>query len=240
MMQLVSIQVGRPQTVGPTGDGGAWDRAWRTAFWKAAVSGPVRLRAANLDGDRQADLRVHGGPDQAVLCYSAEHYPWWRRELGLPEMPHGGFGENFTVSGQDELSVCIGDVYEVGEGLVQVSAPRGPCYKISWRWRRPDLLERVEETGRHGWYLRVLREGLVEAGQPLRLTSRPHPEWTIRRAADVIRLRKREPEPARRLAACEELGARSRARLLRDLTLRLPPTAPPHARGWRPGEGIIR
>ena len=218
-MQLASIQVGRPRALPATGDGQPWDRTWRTAFRKEPVSGPAWLGAANLAGDRQADLRVHGGPDQAVLCYSAEHYPRWRRELALPDMPHGGFGENFTVAGQDELSVCIGDVYERGESLVQVSAPRGPCYKISWRWRRPDLLERVEETGRHGWYLRVLREGLVEAGQPLRLTSRPHPEWTVRRAADVIRLRKRDPEPARRLAACEELGARSRARLLRDLAL---------------------
>jgi MOSC domain-containing protein YiiM len=215
MMKLVSVQVGRPRIVPPSGDGQPWDRQWETAFWKEPVEVPVRVRRLQVEGDGQAAVDIHGGSDQAVLCYSASHYPLWRRELELPEMSPGGFGENFTIAGQDERSVCIGDVYEVGEALVQVSKPRGPCFKISWRWRRPDLLGRVEATGRHGWYARVLREGLIEAGQPLRLEARPHPEWTVGAAGQVIRFRKRRPELAAQLARCEALAEEDRGHLLR-------------------------
>ncbi len=189
------------------------DRPWRSAFVKLPVSGPVRVGRTNLDGDRQADRRVHGGPDMAVLCYSASHYPAWREELGLPSMPHGGFGENFTIEGQDEETVCIGDVYEVGEAVLQVSQPRGPCHKISYRWRNPELLRLVEESGRHGWYARVLLEGMVEAGQPLRLLERKNPQWSVRRAADVHWDRKLRPGDAAELALCQELPLRLRQRL---------------------------
>jgi MOSC domain-containing protein YiiM len=213
MMPVLSIQVGLARWVPATGDGDAWDRRWRTAFVKEPVMGPVMFRSEGVDGDRQADRRVHGGPDMAVLAYSADHYPLWRRELALPEMGAGGFGENLTVAGQDERSVCVGDVYELGGALVQVSQPRGPCYKIAWRWRLAELLERVESTGRHGWYLRVLRGGRVEAGQELVLVERPHPEWTVRRAADVYRRRGHERTAAAELAACEALAATARARL---------------------------
>jgi MOSC domain-containing protein YiiM len=207
--RLASIQVGTPAWRESAGG-----RRWRSAFFKEPLAGPVELRLTNLSGDRQADLSVHGGPDMAVLCYALDHYPAWRRELGLPAGP-GGFGENFTISGQEERSVCIGDVYEVGEALVQVSQPRGPCWKISERWERPELLRRVEESGRHGWYLRVLREGMVEAGLDLRLMERPHPEWTVRRASDVYRARRREPAGAAELARCQALAVGSRRRLER-------------------------
>jgi MOSC domain-containing protein YiiM len=173
------------------------------------------VSSLGVEGDVQAEADIHGGSDQAVLCYSAAHYPLWRQELELPEISAGGFGENFTIAGQDEKGVCIGDVYEVGEALVQVSKPRGPCFKISWRWRRQDLLGRVEATGRHGWYLRVLRPGLVEAERPLRLEDRPHPEWTVGAAGEVIRHRKRRPELAAQLARCEALAEEDRGNLLR-------------------------
>jgi len=213
--RLVSIQVGRPRLLGSeVGLPEPIDHQWRSAIFKSAVEGPVRLTSTNVEGDRQADPRVHGGPEMAVLCYSADHYPLWRLEMGIGEMGPGGFGENFTISGQDELSVCLGDVYEVGEAVVQVSQPRGPCYKISYRWKRPDLLRRIEENGRHGWYLRVLREGLVEAGQPVTLAERPHPEWTVRRAADAYRHRRRDRAAALELAACESFSPKERERIL--------------------------
>ncbi|HEY7202106.1 MAG TPA: MOSC domain-containing protein [Candidatus Dormibacteraeota bacterium] len=213
MMRLLSIQVGRPRVIEPTGDGAPWDRRWRTAYLRQPVAGPVRLARESLEGDRVGDRRIHGGPDMAVLAYSAEHYPVWRAELDLPEMGPGGFGENLTIAGQDELSVCVGDVYELGDAVAQVSQPRGPCHKIAWRWRRESLLERVVETGRHGWYLRVLREGVIEAGQEVRLADRPHPEWTVRRAAVAHRDRRRDRSAAADLARCEALAARAREKL---------------------------
>ena len=172
------------------------------------------LRSTNLEGDRQADPRVHGGPEMAVLCYSADHYPRWREELGIAEIGPGGFAENFTISGQDELTVCIGDVYAVGAAVVQVSQPRGPCYKISYRWKRPDLLGRCEKNGRHGWYLRVLREGSVEAGQPIHLLERPNPEWSIRRAADVFQARRKRLDEAAHLARLAGYARRPAERIL--------------------------
>ena len=213
--RLVSIQVGRPRLLGSdVGLPQPIDHQWRSAIFKRAVEGQVLLSSTNVGGDRQADPRVHGGPEMAVLCYSAEHYPSWRREMGIEEMGPGGFGENFTISGQDEHSVCLGDVYAVGEAVVQVSQPRGPCYKIAYRWKRPDLLRRVEENGRHGWYLRVLQEGLVEAGQAVTLTERPHPQWSVRRAADAYRHRRKDRAAALELAACESFTPRERERIL--------------------------
>lgn len=212
---LVSIQVGTPRLRGfEVGLARPLDRQWKSAFVKSPVDGPVPLAATNLKGDRQADLRVHGGPDMAVLCYSAEHYPLWRDELGIEEMGPGGFGENFTISGHDERSVCIGDVYRIGGAEVQVSQPRGPCYKISYRWKRPDLLGRVEASGRHGWYLRVLREDEVEKGMAVELLNRPNPEWTVRHAADAFRDRRRAPETALALAGIEGYAAQPRDRIL--------------------------
>jgi len=216
--RLVSIQVSLPRAVQPTGDGGYWDRVWYTSYLKEPVAGPVMLRETNLDGDRQTDTERHGGPDRAALCYPAEHYQLWRSELGIPTMTHGGFGENFTVAGQDESGVCVGDVYEVGAALVQVSAPRRPCYKIAWRWHLLDLVERIKATGRHGWYVRVLREGQVEAGQSIELVERPHPEWPVRRAGAVIRLRERHPHEAATLAACGALAESERRSLLSTAT----------------------
>jgi len=143
---------------------------WRSAIYKTAVLGPVMLRRTNLDGDRQGDPRVHGGPDQAALMYSADNYAKWRAE-GFDFEP-GSFGENLTVTGLDETTVWVGDIYEIGAAVVQVTKARGPCYKLQYRTGVPDLIKRVLANGRSGWYVRVLREGLVEAGQEIVLLKR--------------------------------------------------------------------
>ena len=177
-VRLDSVRVGRPRTVDD-------EERWVTAFFKSAVDGPVLLLSTNLEGDRQADLRVHGGADKAVCVYSGDHYPAWRDELRRPDMGAGGFGENFTVRGQTESDVCLGDRFAVGEAVVEVSQPRGPCSKLARRWDRLDLPKLVVASGRSGWYLRVVDEGLVQAGQSLQLLQRPFPEWTITRVNDV-------------------------------------------------------
>lgn len=202
-----------PREMGWGGGDRPWDRPWRSAFVKEPAAGSLRLGRTNLEGDGQADREHHGGPDRPVLCYSADHYPAWREELGMPELAGGAFGENFTIAGQDEWSTCLGDVYEVGEATVEVSQPRAPCYKIGYRWQRADLLERVERSGRHGWYVRVLVEGRVAAGDPVRLLERPFPQWTVRRAADTLRERRREPEEAAELGRCQALSAGLRRKL---------------------------
>ena len=212
---LISVQVGQPRFHGPdVGLAKPLDHRWHSAFLKGPVGGPVMVHTTHVEGDRQADPRVHGGPEMAVLAYSAEHYPAWREELGIPEIGPGGFAENFTISGHDERSVYIGDVYRVGEATVQVSQPRGPCYKISYRWKRPDLLARCEANGHHGWYLRVLEEGRVEAGQPVELLERPNPDWSVRRAGDVYRFRKKSPTEAAQLAQVPGYASHAAARIL--------------------------
>jgi MOSC domain-containing protein YiiM len=152
-------------------------------------------------GDGQANRKVHGGPDKAVLAYAEHHYAAWRVELALPDLPYGAFAENFTVQGLDEQSVCIGDVYAVGGARVQVSQPRQPCVNIAHRWRIRSLTQQVETSGRTGWYLRVLDEGLVEAGQPVELVERPAPEWSVERATRTMRERHQAPDAATALAA---------------------------------------
>ena len=201
--RLLSIQVGLPAKQRDPDD----DKPWRTAFWKAPVAGPVWLGRTNLVGDGQAAVGIHGGPDKAVLGYAASHYPLWRAELEWPDLGFGAFAENFTLEGLTEDTVCLGDVYALGDAVVQVSQPRSPCWKIARRWRRPNLTALVEATGRTGWYHRVLTEGLVEAGQPCRLVERPYPEWPISRVAATARDRKHQPEAAAELREVPALSA---------------------------------
>ena len=203
---LLSIQVGLPVRRGTEGATDPAEAPWSSAIFKDAVTGPVRLDLTNLAGDGQADLTVHGGPDKAILAYSADHYPAWRRELGLPEMGPGAFGENFAVGGLAEKDVCIGDSFTVGEALVQVSQPRAPCWKLARRWKLPDLPKRVVQTGRTGWYLRVLRPGLVEAGQPMVLVERPFPRFAIARVNGAAYGSPGDRDLAPELAACPLLS----------------------------------
>ena len=143
----------------------------RTAFEKHPVQGPVRVLVNGLAGDEQA-WRHHGGPEMALLAYAAGHYPLWRAELSWPELPLGGFAENLTVEGASEETVCIGEVWRIGTALLQVASPRTACRKLSKFWRRPGLQKAVEESGRTGWYLRVLEEGALQAGDEIQLLRR--------------------------------------------------------------------
>lgn len=169
---LHTVRVGVPRTIEDT-------QPWTTAFQKDVVSGPVFLAHENLVGDRQADRSVHGGRDKAVCAYAFDHYADWRRELGIDAAGPGWFGENFTIAGATEQTVAIGDVYRVGRALVQVSQPRGPCWKLAHRWNRPDMVKLVVRSGRSGWYFRVLEIGLVASGDTLTLVERPDERWTI-------------------------------------------------------------
>lgn len=215
--RILSVQVGRARRMGTEDAPDPMQRPWSSAIFKDPVSGPVWADTIQLTGDEQADLRVHGGPDKAVYAYPVEHLRAWAIELGLGEIPGGGFGENLTTSGLLEDGVCIGDTFRAGEVLLQVSHPRGPCWKLARRWNLPDLAIRVDQMGRTGWYHRVLREGHLQAGDALELLERLHPAWTVQRAYSVLRAPALSPAEALELAALPELAASSRASLLKGL-----------------------
>lgn len=211
--RLISVQIGMPQSLGEDGAPDSMDQPWTTGFFKLPVTDPVWLGTINLDGDGQADLKNHGGPEKAVNVYPVEHYPYWQQVLGTAEFPFGSLGENFTTEGLHETEVCLGDIFEVGEALVQVSQPRQPCWKLARRWRRKDLALRVQESGRTGWYFRVIREGTIQAGSRLTLVERPCPEWTVASANDVMHRRTDDIQAAQSLATCPALAVRWRETL---------------------------
>lgn len=206
MPRIVSIQVGLPRFHGTPGAADPMDRPWSTGFFKEPVAGPVRVTGTGIVGDGQADLEVHGGPDKAVLAYSADHYPAWRSELGRPDLPVGAFGENLTVAGLTEADVCVGDVWTAGAVTVEVSQPRQPCWKLARRWKLKALPATVVATGRSGWYFRVTADGELAAGTELVLVHRPNPAWTIARANDLMHHDKENAPLAAELARVPALS----------------------------------
>lgn len=204
---LLSIQISGAAEIPAGGSDAWWDKPWTTGFFKKPARGRVWLGYQGLRGDQQADRKYHGGADKAACVYADEHYSGWRELLKLPDMVPGAFGENFTVRGLLEGGVCIGDVYQIGEARVQVSQPRQPCWKLARRWRIKDLTGQVEQTGRTGFYFRVLLHGWVEAGSRIELLERHFPKLTIARANEVMHHRKEDFAAARELASCPLLSA---------------------------------
>lgn len=172
-MKLVSVQVGRPRRVRWHG------KSVSTSIYKEPVAGRLMLHRFNVDGDQQADLTVHGGLGKAVYVYPSEHYPIWQAEFPDMRLPYGMFGENFTTEGLDESSVCIGDQFRIGDAVVEVTQPRMPCYKLGIRFGRPDMPKRFHASGRCGFYLAVLREGEVGAGDVWERTARNEQEMSV-------------------------------------------------------------
>lgn len=165
-MKLISVNVGLPREVVHKG------RTVRTGIFKTPVAGRVQARRLNLDGDRQADLSVHGGASKAIYVYPSEHYGYWRRELPGMDLPWGMFGENFTTEGLLEARVNIGDRFRIGSVEVMVTEPRLPCYKLGVKFGREDIVKRFLQSGRTGFYVAVLQEGEVGAGDAIERVGR--------------------------------------------------------------------
>ena len=165
-MRVISVNVGLPRTVQWKG------KPVSTGIFKAPVSGPIHLRTLNFDGDRQADLSVHGGPDKAVYVYPAEHYAFWHREFPDMTLPWGMFGENLTIEGLQEDTLQIGDRFHIGSTEVVATQPRLPCFKLGLRFGRDDIVKRFLASGRLGFYFKVVVEGEVAAGDPVLLAER--------------------------------------------------------------------
>ena len=165
-IKLVSVNVGAPRIVMSNGD------PVSTGIFKEPVAGRVMLRTLNLDGDRQADLSVHGGPSKAVYAYPSEHHNYWKRELPEMKLPWGMFGENFTTAGLFESEINIGDKFRVGSAIVMATEPRMPCYKLGIRFGRADIVKRFLASERTGFYFAVLQPGEVGAGDSIELAER--------------------------------------------------------------------
>jgi MOSC domain-containing protein YiiM len=178
-MKIISLNVGLPRLVMRNGE------PVSTGIFKEPVGGRVRLRTLNLDGDRQADLSVHGGPDKAVYVYPSEHYAFWRQELPELQLPWGMFGENFTTTGLLETELHIGDKFVVGSAEIMVTQPRMPCYKLGIRFGRTDIIKRFLMSELSGFYVSVVTEGDVSAGDHFELLER-NPSAV--RVIDVTRL----------------------------------------------------
>jgi MOSC domain-containing protein YiiM len=165
-MKLISLNTGLPREV-------TWrDRTVSTGIFKQPVDRRTALRTLNLDGDRQADLSVHGGAYKAVYCYPIEHYAFWRHALPGQELPMAAFGENFTTSGLSEDSVHLGDRFSVGSAEVVVTQPRLPCYKLGIRFQSDDMVKRFLASARTGFYVAVSQEGDVAPGDDISMVSR--------------------------------------------------------------------
>lgn len=210
---LVSVQVGRAAMLAAIEPG---KPGTRSAIVKNPVDGPVWVRTLGLEGDTQVDKRHHGGPYRAVNAYPSEHYNYWRATPELQGMSGGAFGENFTLYGLTETTASIGDVFRVGEVLVAITQPRGPCYKLNRRWCEPTLQDRAIQAGYVGWYFRVLEEGRVEAGQALTLVERPNPLWTIARVWSLY-LDPSEKEALRELAGLDGLSPGWRETVMKQI-----------------------
>lgn len=167
----------------------------RSAIAKRPLRGPQRIGPEGLEQDEQGDRRVHGGVDKALHHYPRDHYGAWREELGahaLLDAP-GAFGENLSTLGATEADVCLGDRLRLGTALVEVSQSRQPCWKLSDRFGAPALARRVQESGRTGWYYRVLEPGEVAAGDRLVLLERPYPAWSLARLIELLYRRAIDP-----------------------------------------------
>ena len=179
MAKVISINIGLPRTVNFQG------QAVTTGIFKESVKGRIKLRRLNLDGDKQADLTVHGGLDKALYAYPAEHYDYWKKRIPNMTLSWGMFGENLTTEGLLEDQVNVGDVFRIGSSEVVATQPRMPCYKLGVKFGRMDIIRQFMNSKLTGIYFRVLKEGAIGAGDEIELINRDMNNVTVK---DIVRL----------------------------------------------------
>lgn len=210
-MQVLHVNRAEPRTVVING------KDVLTGIYKEPVSGPVQVHKLGLEGDGQADLTVHGGPFQAVYAYPVEHYAYWENELGAAPFSPGTFGENLTLEGLLETDVYIGDVHRIGSLVLQVTSPRIPCFKFGNKVNKPDILKPFLQSGRSGFYYRVVEEGPVSAGASVDVVSRDPRQITVRALLGIFRLGEGTRESAEQALEIDALSPTIR----KDLEARL-------------------
>lgn len=194
--RLLSVNVGAVREFDYHG------RRAKSAIWKRPVAGRVRVQGVNLQGDDQADRAVHGGADKAVYAYAVEDLKWWESQIGRP-FEYGEVGENLTTEGTDITNAVVGERWEVGSALLEVSDPRVPCWKLAFRMVDPRFPRRFTAAGRPGTYLRIIEEGELGAGDEIRVVMRPDHGFTI---GDVFRILTRDQDQAARLLSVPEVS----------------------------------
>lgn len=194
--KVLSVNVGRAREFDYNG------RSAKSAIWKSPVSGRVAARGVNLEGDEQADRKAHGGPDKSVYAYALEDMRWWERKLGL-SLQHGQFGENLTTQGIDVNDALVGERWEIGTTVLEVSEPRVPCWRLGVRMKDERFPHRFTEALRPGTYLRIIVEGELGAGDEIRVVDKPNHDVTIR---DVFRIYTRDRSEVERLISIPRLS----------------------------------
>lgn len=183
-MKIQAMFIGKPKQLGDASATDKMQQEWVSAINRDRVDGGF-VDALGFNGDEVADKKHHGGVDKAVFCYPYAHYELWRHELNI-DIDAGGFGENLCVTGMDESTVHIGDIFEIGEARLQVTQPRKPCWKPARKYGELELSRITEENGRTGWYFKVLVPGDINEGEEIRLVERLHNAWSIARCNDVM------------------------------------------------------
>lgn len=178
--EILELRIGRAKLLGASGA--------LTAIDKRKVEGTLAVGILGLDGDEQADRKHHGGPDKAIHAYAVSHLSRWADELPAQaeSFRPGAFGENFVIDGASEADICLGDRWRIGSTLLEISQGRQPCWKLNWRFEVTDMARRVQESGRTGWYFRVLEPGVVAGGDRGTLVARPHAAWTLTRTSHLL------------------------------------------------------
>ena len=198
--RIISVNTGRPREVHVNG------QTVRTSIWKSPRNGRARVATLNIEGDQQSDLTVHGGPAKAVYCYPSEHYAYWRQELPGFDLPWGVFGENLTTEGLFETDVRIGDRFQAGTAEFLVTQPRQPCFKLAIRFNREDMIRRFLVSGRPGFYVAVVREGDIGAGDPVTFTARNEDSLSVAAIFDLRLDDEGREDELRRASALAELS----------------------------------
>jgi MOSC domain-containing protein YiiM len=209
---------GKVKQIGDPGASNPMDRQWESGIFKKEVQGKMWLGETGLTGDEVADKKNHGGPEKAIFTYPVNHYEFWKNELELDSIGIGAMGENLAVIYLDEDSVCIGDIYQFGDSVIQVSQPRRPCWKPARRFQMIDFALHIQNTGRTGWYFRVLKEGYVQGEVELILLERPYPEWSIAKCNEVMYVKRDDLKLAKELASCELLASNWKQTLTKRLS----------------------
>jgi MOSC domain-containing protein YiiM len=213
-LRVVSVNVGRPRLV-----------LWKgtqvsTGIFKTPVEGAIEVKRLNLHGDRQADLSVHGGPNKAIYGYPSEHYPFWRKELPDADLAWGAFGENLTTEGLFEDSLYIGDRLRIGSALLMVTQPRMPCYKITIRFGRDDMIKRFVASNTSGFYFAVVEEGALSAEDRIEIVGRDSARVSVKDINDLYFGRSDSEELLERAVGVEALPESWREHLRQRVTSR--------------------